>query len=112
MRRGINCQLQLTCSDRQSRLTFMPDLSVLASAAAGKDPREGLSAVVALRRLLERLEYLHVKRAREQGDSWQQIAEWLGVTRQAAHKKHGAAVARSRRDRSCSNAFPRPPGRS
>lgn len=76
----------------------MPDLSDLAAAAASKDPREGLSALVALRELLERLEYLHVRRAREQGDSWQQIAESLGVTRQAAHKKYGAAVAAAGKD--------------
>lgn len=76
----------------------MPDLSDLASAAASKDPREGLRAVVALRELLERLEYLHVKQAREQGESWQEIAALLGVTRQAAHKKYGATVATERKD--------------
>ena len=73
----------------------MPDVSELATAAAGQDPESGLRAVVALRDLLERLEFLHVERARQQGESWQQIAELLGVSRQAAHKKFGAGRPRS-----------------
>jgi hypothetical protein len=39
--------------------------------------------------LLETLEDLQVHNAREQGWSWQQIADSLGVSRQAVHKKHG-----------------------
>jgi DNA-directed RNA polymerase specialized sigma24 family protein len=65
------------------------DTSDLTDAAAGADPRTGLRAVRALRRLLEHLEDLQVRRAREQGWSWQEIAEVLGVSRQAVHKKHG-----------------------
>jgi len=57
------------------------------------DPSEALAAVVALRRLAEQLERAAVARAMEQGWTWAQVAEALGVTRQAAHKKH----ARSRR---------------
>lgn len=64
----------------------------LIDAASGADPREGLRAVLALRRLLERLEYLHVRRAREQGWSWQDIATVLGVSRQAVHQRYGDAV--------------------
>ena len=52
------------------------------------DPAAGLSAVQALRRLQERLEAIHVANAREQGWSWQAIAEALGVTRQAVHQKY------------------------
>jgi predicted DNA-binding protein YlxM (UPF0122 family) len=33
---------------------------------------------------------LQVANAREQGWSWQDIAEAIGVSRQAVHKKHGA----------------------
>ena len=61
----------------------------LATAAADADPRIGLRAVRALRRLLEHLEDTQVRRAREQGWSWQEIADVLGVSRQAVHKKHG-----------------------
>jgi DNA-directed RNA polymerase specialized sigma24 family protein len=52
------------------------------------EPREGLEAVVALRRLLEMLEAAHVESAYVAGWSWAQIAEVLGVSRQAVHKKH------------------------
>jgi hypothetical protein len=53
------------------------------------DPILGLRAVRGLRELADRLEILHVDRARALGWSWQDIADVLGVTRQAVHKKHG-----------------------
>ncbi|WP_437584564.1 RNA polymerase subunit sigma-70 [Paramicrobacterium sp. CJ85] len=58
-------------------------------AATSDDPRMGLRAVRSLRELADRLEVLHVAHGRDQGMSWQEIADALGVTRQAAHKKHG-----------------------
>ena len=61
----------------------------LATAAAAADPRVGLRAVRALRRLVEHLEETQVRRARAEGWSWQEIADVLGVSRQAVHKKHG-----------------------
>ena len=51
-------------------------------------PDDGLAAVVALRRLADRLEDVEVERALRDGWTWAQIAEALGVTRQAVHKKH------------------------
>jgi hypothetical protein len=60
----------------------------LAEAASGRDPIVGLRAIRALRELAERLEALQVDNARRQGWSWQEIAAQLGVSRQAAHKKH------------------------
>ena len=66
----------------------------VTAAAAADDPAVGLRAVRALRELAERLEALQVGNARARGWSWQQIAQALGVSRQAAHKKH----ARGRRD--------------
>lgn len=60
-----------------------------AAAATSQDPREGLRAVVALRRLVERLETLQVTNARQQGWSWEEIGQALGVSKQAVHKKHG-----------------------
>jgi len=62
--------------------------SDVATAASADDPAVGLRAVRALRELAERLEALQVANARGRGWSWQQIAEALGVSRQAAHKKH------------------------
>lgn len=67
----------------------MTDTPELARAATDADPRTGLRAVRALRRLVEHLEESQVRRARELGWSWQEIAEVLGVSRQAVHKKHG-----------------------
>jgi hypothetical protein len=67
----------------------MSDASRLADETASRDPAVGLRAVASLRVLLETLEDLQVNNAREQGWSWQQIADALGVSRQAVHKKHG-----------------------
>ncbi|WP_208030651.1 HTH domain-containing protein [Streptomyces cyanogenus] len=61
----------------------------LAAQAGDRDPRVGLRAVVALRRLLEQLEAVQVRNARNQNWSWQEIADELGVSRQAVHKKYG-----------------------
>jgi Homeodomain-like domain-containing protein len=47
-----------------------------------------LAAVVAMRELLERLEDAAVEGALRDGWTWPQIAEALGLTRQAVHKKH------------------------
>jgi hypothetical protein len=67
----------------------MNEASRLADETASRDPAVGLRAVASLRVLLETLEDLQVHNAREQGWSWQQIADSLGVSRQAVHKKHG-----------------------
>ncbi|WP_329122733.1 helix-turn-helix domain-containing protein [Streptomyces sp. NBC_01465] len=67
----------------------MSDATELAQAASDSDPRTGLRAVAALRRLLEQLESVQVRSARNKGWSWQEIAAELGVSRQAVHKKHG-----------------------
>jgi predicted transcriptional regulator len=58
------------------------------TAAASEDPATGLRGVRALRELADRLEVLQVTAARRRGWSWQQVADELGVTRQAVHKKH------------------------
>ena len=57
-----------------------------------EDPREGLEAVVALRRTLEALEAAQVENAIVAGWSWAQIAEVLGVSKQAVHKKHAKRI--------------------
>ena len=68
----------------------------VAAQAASNDPAVGLRAVASLRALLESLEALQVARAREAGWSWQDIATALGVTKQAAHEKHGRRRRRRR----------------
>ena len=67
----------------------MPAPAELARQAESPDPKVGLRGVAALRRLLEQLESLHIRNARTQGWSWQEIADELGVSKQAVHKKHG-----------------------
>lgn len=71
----------------------MTEATKLASAASSTDPAVGLRAVFALGRLLDSLEVLQVDNARRQGWSWQQIADALGVSRQAVHKKHAGRAA-------------------
>jgi NADH:ubiquinone oxidoreductase subunit E len=61
-------------------------------AGGPEDPRAGLEAVVALRRTLEALVAAQVENAFVAGWSWARIAEVLGVSRQAVHKKHAARI--------------------
>jgi hypothetical protein len=61
---------------------------MLIDLTSPEDPADGLAAVVALRRLAEQLEAAEVERAMRAGWSWPEVAEALGVTRQAVHKKH------------------------
>lgn len=68
----------------------MVDLDRLPSP---ENPDEALAAAVELRRMAERLEQVAVERAIDQGWTWAQVAEALGVTRQAAHKKHARRLA-------------------
>ena len=56
--------------------------------AEPRDPADGLAAVVALRRFADQLEDAEVERALRDGWTWSLVAEALGVTRQAVHKKH------------------------
>lgn len=58
-------------------------------------PADRLAAVVALRELADRLEDAAVEVAMRDGWSWAQVAEALGVTRQAVHKKHQHRLAGS-----------------
>ncbi|MEU8192388.1 hypothetical protein AB0C10_01245 [Microbispora amethystogenes] len=52
------------------------------------DPADALAAVAALRRLADRLEDAAVEQAMRAGWGWPQVAEALGITRQAVYKKH------------------------
>jgi hypothetical protein len=61
----------------------------IAAAVDSDDPATGLRAAVALRRLAEQVEAEQVIRARRDGWSWEQVGDALGVSKQAAHKKHG-----------------------
>ncbi|WP_017571436.1 hypothetical protein [Nocardiopsis halotolerans] len=64
-------------------------LSSLARATGADDPLVGLDATVRLRRETERVEAVLVRRARNQGSTWTEIAAVLGVSKQPIHKKYG-----------------------
>ncbi len=61
-------------------------------AADTTEPLEALRAVVALRRLADRLQLHQVQAALDAGHAWPEIAAALGVTRQAVHKKYHRRV--------------------
>jgi DNA-directed RNA polymerase specialized sigma24 family protein len=74
-------QLWLTAMD-------MVDLARVVGTR-GDDPLEALRALQQLRLELARAETVLVHRARTTGLTGVQIAEALGVSKQAVHKKHG-----------------------
>jgi hypothetical protein len=75
----------------------MSEATKLAANAGSRDPKVGLRAVAALRRLVEQLERLQVGNARDLGWSWQEIADQLDVSKQAVHKKHAGRRVLGRR---------------
>ena len=64
----------------------------MSQDAQHRDPlggsADGLASVVALRELADRIEDAQVEQALRDGWSWSEVAQALGVTRQAVHKKH------------------------
>ena len=66
---------------------MVDDVAAFTEIPPPEDPATALAAVVALRRLADRLERAAVARAINQGWTWAQVAEALGVTPQAAHKR-------------------------
>jgi hypothetical protein len=68
----------------------------VVAQTASRDPEVGLRGVASLRVLLETVEELQVRRARDLGWSWQQIAALLGVSKQAVHQKYGNREPRKR----------------
>jgi predicted transcriptional regulator len=75
----------------------MAEPAEVVAQTASADPDVGLRAVAALRALVEAVEELQVRRARELGWSWRQIAGLLGVSKQAVHQKYGKGEHRRRR---------------
>ncbi len=71
----------------------METMELAARAANLSDPRAGLKAIEALRRLADTLELRQVEAALSAGLSWVDIADCLGVSRQAVHKKYRNRVS-------------------
>lgn len=61
----------------------------LAERLRSHDPAVGLRAVGALHQLAEQVEATSVTLAREQGWTWEQIGDALGMSRQSVHTKYG-----------------------
>lgn len=70
----------------------MESSQIAAVAADTRDPRAGLRAVSSLRVLADALELQQVEAALRAGMTWQDIADALGVTRQAVHKKYAKRI--------------------
>jgi ClpA/ClpB-like protein len=66
--------------------------SLIRQAARSSAPERGLRAVAELRQELDELERHHVHAACSEGWTWSKISLALGVSKQAAHKKHAKAV--------------------
>jgi hypothetical protein len=90
-------QDNLTTFARQAILTAVVEPGEIVTQTASDDPEVGLRGVASLRVLLEVVEELQVRHARELGWSWQQIAALLGVSKQAVHQKYGKGEDRPRR---------------
>ncbi|GAA3574084.1 helix-turn-helix domain-containing protein [Nonomuraea rosea] len=65
------------------------DVTELSERIRSSDPAMGLRAVGALHRLAEQVEAMSVAQAREQGWTWEQIGDALGMSRQSVHAKYG-----------------------
>jgi hypothetical protein len=75
-------------------------MELARSATSPREPMQGLRAIVALRQELVELEARHVADALHEGRTWSQIAGALGISKQAAHKRHaGRARASAARRR-------------
>lgn len=66
--------------------------NVVDVATDTTDPQQGLRAVASLRALADTLELRQVEAALRAGMSWPEIADALGVTRQAVHKKYAKRI--------------------
>jgi hypothetical protein len=69
---------------------------LIRTAIGAREPLDGLRAIVELRRELGEAEARHVQIALHEGRSWTQIADALGISKQAAHKRHAQRIREGR----------------
>lgn len=67
---------------------LIPMSELCRRAQGDKGPADGLQAVSALRGRLQELECQHVADMLGRGATWADVAQPLGITRQAAHHRH------------------------
>jgi len=65
--------------------------------AAADNPLRDLKEVVKERKALDKREAALVKKARKAGYVWEDIAAAMGVSKQAVHKRFGAAPSSARK---------------
>lgn len=65
------------------------ELTTLAGTTSGDDTLTALAATTAVMEEMERRRAVLVRRARNEGATWAQIAAALQVSKQAVHKKYG-----------------------
>ena len=82
-------QYFLTAALSSTYVDGMARASELGEQATSTDPGVGLRAAADLRHLADQLEFAQVKRARELGWSWREIANRLDLTKQAVHQRYG-----------------------
>ena len=70
-----------------------------APLPAPDDPEAALQAVLALRQQANLLERRAVEEAIDQGWTWAQVGQALGISAQAAHKKFAPALRSTRQTR-------------
>lgn len=70
----------------------MESIQITKVAADTSDPRAGLRAIASLRTLADRLELTQVEAGLRSGMNWQEVADALGVSRQAVHKKYAKKI--------------------
>lgn len=73
----------------------MESTQIAQIAADTNDPRTGLRAIASLRALADSLELAQVEAGLRAGMSWQDVADALGVSRQAVHKKYAKKIDQS-----------------
>jgi hypothetical protein len=56
------------------------------------DPELAFIGIRALRQMADFCESYQVRRLRQSGHTWAEIARWAGVSARAAHKKHAQAL--------------------
>lgn len=67
-------------------------LRTLVGATGDDDPRQALRAAAELQRETDRCTAALVRRARVAGLSWAAIADALGVSKQAVHRRYRAGL--------------------